>query len=145
MTLHAMPGSEGGLMARNVSQRPCTYHPPQWWDQGHEYNSLAKELCREECPAALFKQCQDGPRVFGMIKAGVLYDYDGKPEKQPCGCGNCRACKGVVADHHATIASMRSLGFPFKLIARRIGFTEDATRVYWHARGKYREEGKKCS
>ena len=142
MSLEALPGPTGGLMSRHLGQRPCTYNPPQWWDLGSPCVGLAVELCEEECPTALFRQCEAGPPVKGMVKAGVLYDDEGRPVKQKCRCGECRQCKGVVADHHNTIAMMRTAKIPFRVIAERIGFTEDATRVYWHSRGKHREAAK---
>lgn len=139
MTLEALPGRMDGLMPRHLGRRPCTYNPPQWWDLGSEYVSLAKELCREECPRELFLECESGPPVQGMVKAGVLYDDSSRPVPEPCACGRCRACRGVVSDHHDTIAAMRAAKIPFRDIAARIGFSVDATRVYWHLRGKHKE------
>lgn len=141
MTLQALPGPSGGLMPQHLNARPCTYKPPRWWDQGHFQNPEAKRLCREVCPAAAFRECEMGPRVYGMIKAGVLYDDKGYPVPEPHRCGDphCRKCRGVVADHHLTIAKLRSEGVPFRLIAEIIGFSQDATRVYWHTRGKHKE------
>lgn len=140
MSLEALPGKSDGLMARHLGQRPCTYHPPQWWDLGDEYNALAVELCENECPTKLFRECQQLPPPMGMVQAGVLYGDNRKPIPVACACGNCQRCKGVVADHHATIAARRAEGVSFKRIAAEIGFSEDATRVYWHRRGKLLEE-----
>lgn len=142
MTLEALPGRSGGLMPQHLNPRPCTYKPPQWWDQGHPYNPEAKRLCREVCPQAAFRECEMGPPVFGMIKAGALYDDKGHlvPEPHRCDDERCRKCRGVVADHHLTIATLRAQGVPFRMIAEVIGFSQDATRVYWHARGKYKEQ-----
>lgn len=138
MSLEALPGKTDGLMPRHLGKRPCTYHPPQWWDLGNEYVELAKELCREECPTALFRECQRRAAPIGMVQAGVLYGDNGKPVPEVCRCGQCRRCRGVVSDHHDTIARMREQRIPFRVIAEAIGFTEDATRVYWHNRGKFK-------
>lgn len=148
MTLTALPGPAGGLMPEHLGLRPCTYNPPQWWDQGHENNEVAKQLCRKGCPVMLFRECESGPPVFGMVKAGVLYDDKGKvvPDPHRCDDLKCRKCQGVVADHHDTIAQMRALDppTPFRIIASVIGFTQDATRVYWHTRGKHKEAAKRA-
>lgn len=140
MSLEALPGRTDGLMPKHLGRRPCTYNPSQWWEQGHPNVERAKELCRDECPRDCFAECEAGPAVFGMVKAGILFDDRGKAVPEPCRCGRCRECKGVVADWHDTIAEMRMAGFPFRDIAARIGFSEDATRVYWHARGKHKEK-----
>lgn len=135
MSLDALPGPSGGLMPKHLGLRPCTYHPAQWWELGHPNVERAKELCRTECPRDCFAAC---PPISGMVSAAVLRDERGRVIPDPCYCGECRRCKGVVADHHDTIAVMRSVGYPFREIADRIGFGEDATRVYWHSRGKWK-------
>lgn len=141
MTLKPMPGPSGGLMPKHLGLRPCTYNPPQWWDLGHPKVEEAKRLCRTQCPEKLFRECEAGPQVYSMVKAGVLFDDRGNPVPEPCDCGECRRCKGVVADHHMIIAACRAAGVPFRDIAARIGFSEDATRVYWHSRGKHKQGG----
>lgn len=141
MSLEALPGRSGGLIPQHLNPRPCTYYPTRWWDQGHPYNPEAKRLCREVCPKVAFLECAAGPPVFGMVKAGVLYDDKGRPVPEPHRCEDvaCRKCRGVVADHHLTIAALRARKVPFREIAETIGFSQDATRVYWHTRGKFKE------
>lgn len=144
MTLQAMPGNiEGGLIPRHLNPRPCTNLPSWWWDMGDPHNEYARELCRTECPVALFAECEAGPKVFGMVKAGVLYDDKGKPvpeEHKKCRNPNCRKCARVVSDHHDLIAALRADSVPFREIAERLGFTPDAVRMYWSTRGKARAE-----
>lgn len=138
MSLDALPGKSEGLMPRHLGQRPCTYHDPRWWDLGSSEVDRAAMLCLTACPTKLFLECEAGPDPIGMVKAGVLFGDNGRPVPKPCRCGECRRCKGVVADHHDQIALMRLAKIPFKVIAERIGFSEDATRVYWHNRGKHK-------
>lgn len=135
MTLSVLPGAQpGGLMPKHLNPRPCVNNPAWWWDVGDENNIKAIGLCLTGCP--LVDKCrEDTTPVLGMIRAGVPYGDDGKPVRskshESCVRPTCQKCRGTVADHHTTIAQLRAMNLPYRLIAERIGFSIDATRQYW--------------